>query len=205
MKSLVAVTIASALIAGCASKNSDKGSATAAGLETSADKITQSSAKIDQTLSSLDNLLNNPGDVRAHFKEFSASVNDLESSARNVQSKVASMRAKGNDYFKGWETETGQTGSAERKAELQKKFTQIKLSYTEASLAFKPFLSDLKDIETALSNDLTQDGINAIKGPAQKATNDASPVKNVLDKLASQFRELGAAMAVASPPSTSAK
>src|SRR5262249_34516637 len=90
--------------------------------------------------------------------------------------------------------------SVERKAEMQKKFTEIKMNYVEASEAFKPFMSDLKDIQTALATDLTPGGVSAIKGAADKANKDAVPLKSSVDKLATQFRDLGASMRATVPP-----
>jgi aminopeptidase N len=121
------------------------------------------------------------------------------------------MRGKGNEYFKAWDEQTAQihnedikNRSAERKAEMQKKFTEIKMSYTEASESFKPFLSDLKDIQTALATDLTTGGVKAIKGAADKANKDAVPLKASIEKLAGQFKDLGTAMAAAAPPPAAA-
>jgi hypothetical protein len=196
--------VAAALLVGCSSANYEKGSATGAGLQASADKINQGSGKIDGALKALNDIVNNPGDLPNQFKAYSASVSDLESSVGDVQTKVAAMRAKGNEYFKAWDAQTAQiknedikNRSTERKAELQKKFTEIKMSYTEASEGFKPFVSDLKDIQTALATDLTPAGVNSIKGAADKANKDSVPLKASLDKLAGQFKDLGASMQAA--------
>jgi uncharacterized phage infection (PIP) family protein YhgE len=208
---LLTLAVVTALIAGCASGNYQKGAAAGAGLQASADKITQGSGKIDATLASLNDLVNNPGDLVAQYKKYTASVSELESSAKDVQGKVATMRGKGNEYFKAWDEQTAQihnedikNRSAERKAEMQKRFTEIKMSYTEASESFKPFLSDLKDIQTALATDLTPGGVSAIKGAADKANKDAAPLKASVEKLAGQFRDLGAAMSAATPPPAAA-
>jgi uncharacterized phage infection (PIP) family protein YhgE len=208
---LFVFAFAVSLLAGCASGNYQKGAAAGAGLQASADKITQGSAKVDAALASLNELVKNPGDLVAQFKKYSASVSELESGAKDVQGKVASMRGKGNEYFKAWDEQTAQihnedikNRSVERKAEMQKKFTEIKMSYTEASESFKPFLSDLKDIQTALATDLTPGGVQAIKGVADKANKDAGPLKASIEKLAGQFRDLGAAMSAAAPPPAAA-
>jgi hypothetical protein len=152
-------------------------------------------------------MVNNPGNLPDQFKAYSAAVSDLDSSAKDVQSKVAAMRSKGNEYVKAWDAQVAQIKnedikkrSVERKAELQQKFTQIKMTYTEASQQFKPFLSDLKDIQTALATDLTTSGVNSIKGAAEKANKDSVPVKAALDKLAGQFKELGASLQSSPPP-----
>ncbi len=210
MKSLAQLLFLAAvlpLFSGCASPNYDKGSATGAGLQAAADRLSQDSARIDATLNCLNDLVSKPGDLVAQFKAYSAGVNNLDSSAKDVQSKVAAMWRKGNDYFKAWDKETAQihnedikNRSAARKAEMQQKFTEIKMSYTEASEALKPFMSDLKDIQKALATDLTPGGASALKEPADKANKDAVPLKASLDKLATQFKELGAAFQAAPPP-----
>jgi methyl-accepting chemotaxis protein len=210
---LVVLAGAVALIAGCKSSNYEKGAAAGAGLQASADKISQGSGKIDATLTSLNDMVNSPGDLAAQFKKYSTSVSDLESSAKDVQSKVASMRSKGNEYFKAWDEQTAQihnedikNRSAARKEEMLKKFTEIKMSYTQASESFKPFMSDLKDIQTALATDLTPGGVTAIKGAADKANKDSVPLKASVDKLATQFKDLGASMQAAAPaPAAPAK
>jgi predicted nucleic acid-binding Zn-ribbon protein len=204
---IVIPVVALALLAGCSSANYEKGSATGAGLQASADKIGQGQAKIDAALKSLNDLVNNPSDLATQFKTYGTSVSDLESSAKDVSSKVASMRGKGDEYFKAWDAQAAQiknedikNRSAQRKAEMQKKFTDIKMSYTEASELFKPFLSDLKDIQTALATDLTTGGVGAVKGAAEKANKDSVPVKASIDKLVAQFKDLGVAMQAAAPP-----
>ena len=199
--------VAVALLAGCRSSNYEKGAATGAGLQASADRIGQGQGKIDTTLTNLNDLVNHPGDLATQFKKYSGSVSDLESSAKDISSKVASMRGKGDEYFKAWDEQAAQiknedikNRSAQRKAEMQKRFTDIKMSYTEASELFKPFLSDLKDIQTALATDLTTGGVSAIKGAADKANKDSTPLKVSIDKLVAQFKDLGVALQAAAPP-----
>lgn len=204
---IVVPVFAAALLTGCSSANYEKGAATGAGLQACADRIGQGQVKIDTALKSLNELVNNPGNLPDQFKAYSAAVSDLDSSDKDVQSKVSAMRSKGNEYVKTWDAQTAQIKnedikqrSVERKAELQQKFTQIKMSYTEASTQFKPFLSDLKDIQTALATDLTTSGVSSIKGAAAKANKDSVPLKASFDKLAGQFRELGASLASTPPP-----
>lgn len=204
---IVIPVVAVALFAGCRSSNYEKGAATGAGLQAAANRIGQGQSKIDTTLTNLNDLVTNPGDLATQFKKYTTSVSDLESSAKDVASKVASMRGKGDAYFKAWDEQAAQiknedikNRSAQRKAEMQKRFTDIKMNYTQAADLFKPFLSDLKDIQTALATDLTPGGVSAIKGAAEKANKDAVPLKASMDKLASQFKDLGVAMQAAAPP-----
>jgi len=205
---LSAILCATALVllAGCASGNYQKGSATGATLQASADKINQGSGKIDAALATLGDLMKNPGDMAAQFKKFSSAVNDLESTAKDVAGKYASMTKQGEAYFAAWDEQLAQiqnedikSRSADRKAAVQKQFSAIKSSYEEAAAEFKPFMSDLKDIQTALATDLTPAGLDAITKSADKATKSGTKVKATVGKLATQFKQLGVAMSAAAP------
>lgn len=207
--SLLTCTVSVAWLAGCASGNYQKGSAAGAGLQASATKITEGMTKIDAATTSLNDLVNNPGDLAAQFKTFSASVSSLESASKEVQGKVKAMREEGNAYFAAWDQETAtihnediKNRSAERKAEMQQKFMDIKRSYVEAQDQFKPFLSNMMDIQTALSTDLTPGGVDAIKNTATKVIQEGSSLKATLTKLSEQFRDVGAAMSASMPQPT---
>jgi len=196
-----------AALAGCASANYQKGAGTAAGLTASADKIAAGKGKIETTLAVLNDLVTSPqGDLVPKFKKYTSAVKDLQSTASEVKSKYEAMRDGGNDYFKAWDEQLAQiknedlkTRSAERKTEVMQKFADIKRSYTEASVAFTPFMNNLKDVETVLSTDLTTGGIESIKGIATQLNTSGSELMASVDKLATQFRELGVAMAASAP------
>ena len=143
------------------------------------------------------------------FSPFSDSVSDLQSSAKDVSEKVADMRENGNAYIKAWDEQIAaikneeiKKSSADRKVEVQKSFTEIKKSYAEAEMNFKPFMAGLKDIQAALGTDLTSGGVSAIKGVAAKTNKDGDALKTSLDKLAAKFQEMGVAMASSSAAPT---
>lgn len=216
-----AVAVMLAALVGCASKgNYAKGSAAGQGLNEAAEKITVGQTKIDTTLTTLNDLVSSSqGELEPKFKKFNTAVKDLEGSANNVKESVAEMRAKGNEYFKAWDEQAAaiknediKARSAERKKEMQKKFTDIKRSYILAGDAFRPFLADLKDIQTALGTDLTMGGLASVKGAAEKANKNAVPLKASIAELATHFKDVGAAMSAAGAaaqstpaPSTPAK
>ncbi|HVU26656.1 MAG TPA: DUF2959 family protein [Verrucomicrobiae bacterium] len=203
----LALATALAVIAGCASGNYQKGNSTASGLTDSANKIAEGNTKIDATLSSLSDLVNNPqGDLVSKFNKFNSALKDLQSSAADVKARVAEMRKTGNEYFAQWDQQLAaiknediKSRSADRKAEVQKEFSDIKRSYTQVQMAYEPFISDLKDVQTALSTDLTVGGVTAIKGAADKANKDAAQLKSAMSDLSTQFKELGVAMAANAP------
>jgi hypothetical protein len=202
-----------AAVAGCKTSNYQTGNATAEGLQASADKIEQAKGQVDSTLASLNDLVNNPTNLPTQYATFSGAVTGLQASAKDVDAKVTDMRAKGAAYFQTWDEQLAQiknedikSRSEARKKEVQDQFTKIKLSYTEIGDAYRPFMSDLQDIQTALGTDLTAGGIAAIKGAAQKANQDAVPLKKSGDDLSAELTNLGVAMSASAPaPAPAAK
>ena len=211
--SQLALAAALTTLVGCASSNYEKGAATSVSITDAANKIAAGKVKIDAVLTSMNDLVNtSQGDLVPKYKKFSSSVDDLQSAAEDVRDRVADMREKGSDYFKAWDEQLAQiknedikAQSAERRNAVQKEFTDIKKSYTEAQMSFKPFMSNVKDIQTALGNDLTMGGVASVKGAADTANKHGAELNTAVDKLAAEFRELGVAMSTSAPaPATNA-
>jgi chromosome segregation ATPase len=203
----LALAAALTALVGCASSNYEKGAATSASITDAANKIAAGKVKIDTVLTSLNDLVNtSQGDLQPKYKQFSTAVDDLQSAAQDVKDRVADMRTKGDEYFKAWDEQLAQiknedikNRSTERKNTVQKEFTDIRKSYTEVQMSYQPFMSDVKDIQTALGNDLTMQGIASIKGAAEKANQHGAELKTSVDKLEAEFRDLGVAMATSAP------
>jgi chromosome segregation ATPase len=195
-----------AAVAGCQTSNYETGNATAGVLKTSAGKLETSKARVDSTLAALNDLVDKPANLPAQYAKYSDAVAGLQSSAKDVAAEIADMRAKSTAYFQGWDQQAAQiqnadikTRSMARKKEVLDRFTKVKLSYTQVSDSYHPFMSDLQDIQTALGTDLTTGGIAAIKGAAEKANEDAIPLKKAGDDLSEDLKDLSAAMSSSVP------
>jgi hypothetical protein len=194
-------------IGSCASPNYNKGSATATGLKESSDKIQAASRQLDATLDSLNDLVNNPQpDLRPQYKKFSGNVDDLGNLARHVDESVNSMREKGNEFFAKWSEELAgiknediRNRSASRQKEVSEALNSVKQSYADTETAFRPLMSDLRDIQKYLGTDLTPAGVSAMKDVAAKANTDGAKLKEALGKLSAEFQSLGVAMSAMAP------
>ena len=202
-----ALAVAVAFLAGCASHGYDKGSATAAGLKESATKIEAADGQLDATLGSLNDLVNNPqADLRPQYKKYSGNVDDLAALAKHVDDAVNAMRAQGKEFFAKWNEELAaiknediRTRSAARQKEVSDELLNVKRSYAETEIAFKPFMSDLRDVQKYLGTDLTPAGVATMKEPAAKANQAGATLKQSLSKLAADFKSLGIAMSAVAP------
>ena len=193
---------AAGFMAGCASDNYKNGASTAATLNQSSCMITKGNTLIDESLADLNDLVSNPRpDLRKQFNKFNHAVDLLGDSAKDVASKAGEMKSEGVDYFARWDKESAQiqnedirSRSETRRNEVAARFDRIGEQYDETRTAFRPFMSDLRDVQKFLSNDLTAGGLDAIKDSAAKATKDAAPVKASLAKLSDEFKSLGLSM-----------
>jgi len=67
-------------------------------------------------------------------------------------------------------------------------------------MAFKPLMSDLRDVQKYLGTDLTQGGISSVKDTVIKANAEASTVKESVNSLAAKFNSLGVSLSWAAVP-----
>ena len=208
--SLAALTVAATLLlAGCASSGYEKGNKTAANIQAAANLIAALPGQIDTTLTSLQDIVQKPqADLRPQYKQFAANVVDVESSAKDIASARRSMGENQKEFLAKWDEQLAQiknedikARSQTRKDEVNQKLLSVKKSYTVAETDFKPFMSDLRDVQKFLSVDLTPGGVAAIKDTAAKASQHAVPLKASLAKLAEDFKALGVSMSsVTAPP-----
>ena len=197
-----------ALLAGCASSGYEKGEKVAANIQAASTEIGALPGKIDNTLNALNDLVGKPqDDLRPAFKAFSDQLAALKSSAEDLDTARDNMAANGDAFFAQWDAQLAQiqnedikARSQARKDEVAQKLLTIKRNYAEADIAFKPFLSDLQDVQKYLSLDLTPGGVASIKDTVAKATQAAGPLKDSLNTVASDFKALGLAMSSVKPP-----
>ena len=122
------------------------------------------------------------------------------------------MRERKTQFFDQWDrdlatihNENIRARSVQRKTEVMARFNKVEASYGQVQTAFGPFMSDLRDIRTALTTDLTPAGVAAIQEPAKKANQDAQPVRQALTQLAAEFRELGVKLSASTSQPTTTK
>lgn len=207
IRNLFTLAAAVGFITGCASDNYKKSANTAAALNQSAGMITKDNTLIDESLADLNDLVSNPyPDLRKQFEKFNHAVNELGESAKDLASKAEEMKSQGADYFAKWDKESARiqnedirSRSEARRNEVASRFGRISQQYDETKAAFRPFMSDLRDVQKFLSTDLTAGGLAAIKGTAAKATQDAVPVKESLGRLSDEFKSLGLSMSPTTP------
>jgi len=199
---LSSLTMAAILsLTGCGTtsgyKQADK---TGAGMAQFREEIINGNKAIDATMKALDEVAAQATtDPRKAFEQFSKAVKNLDSAAGKVRKSSEAMKAQGAAYFKNWEAQLAQVNNPEiralaeqRKVRLQEAFEGIRKHGEPLKEQFTPWMSDLKDLEKYLSNDLTIAGVDAAKGLFSKASQGGMEVQKTMDTLIAELNTIAA-------------
>jgi len=134
-------------------------------------------AQLKSTLEALNALTKQTkGDLKPAYNTYCAEVAKTESAATWTRTRVQWMASDGRQYFRDWQNTVNSIANESLRKKAQKRLDSVKVSYekVEASLQqasdkFKPFLSDLGDIQKALATDVTAGGVKAIKSTVKSA------------------------------------
>lgn len=204
-RSIVMITLVAAgsalLLSGCGTtanyKQADK---TGAGIATFRDEIVKGKTAIDAVMKSLSDIAGTANtDPRPAFEKYSKDVANLESAAEKIKSRAQSMKEQGQTYFKQWEAELAQVSNPDiralaetRKAKLQQTFDSLR-QYTEPLKAqFDPWMSNLKDLQKYLGNDLTIAGVEAAKDLFTKTQAEGLEVQKSMDGVVTELNTIAA-------------
>jgi hypothetical protein len=200
-----AATIAAAalLLAGCGTtagyKQADR---TGAGIAEMRAEVVNGQKAIDQTVLALEQVAATANtDPRRAFEQYSKSLASLESTATKTRKRSEEIKARGQAYFKQWEQELAQVKNPEirqlaeqRKAKLEAAFDSIKQYAEPLKTQFDPWLSDLKDLKTYLSNDLTIAGVDAAKSLFAKTLAEGVEVQKSMNALVGELNTVAATL-----------
>ena len=148
------------------------------------------------TMSSLNRLLaTKPGDdLRPAYQAYIENVDKTKKDAETTKQRVAQMNGDSANYFSSWKSDNETISNQQLRKVATKRLEEVQKGYSSslASLQagagkFVPFLSDLSDIQTALSNDLTANGLKAAKGVFKKANHDHEEVQKEIEKAIKQL------------------
>jgi chromosome segregation ATPase len=207
---LAGMALVCALV-GCASTGYDRGDAAAQSLQNTASGIQAESLALDTTLAALKDLVNHPAaDLKVQFHVYEAAMDQLVAAADRAQSAGRVMRSKNEAYLQAWDKQLAEMNyehirksSEARRTEVSSQFESVDKRYEELHSAIEPLVAYLRDVQKALSADLTREGLDAVKPIVAKADENAARVQTALGKLATDLSVSGtrlSSVVVQSPP-----
>ena len=191
-----------AFFTGCATSGYQQADKTGAGIAQFREEISKAKLAVDDTVKSLGQVAvsanTNP---REAFQQYSKSLANLESTAAKAKSRAADMKAQGQTYFANWEKELAQVKNPEiknlavqQRTKLQASFDSIKTVAEPLKAQFDPWLSDLKDLQKYLSNDLSVSGVDAAKSLFKKTQAEGMEVQKSMDALVAELNTVAATL-----------
>ena len=206
---LVTTTLAAAaLFPGCATSGYQKADKTGVGIAEFRTELTKTKLAVDETVKALSQVaLTADSNPRDAFTHFSKSLANLESTSAKAKKRGEDMKAQGQAYFADWEKQMVEVKNQEiknlaikQKAKLQETFDSIRKVAAPLKEQFDPWISDLRDLQKYLSNDLSISGINAAKSLFTKTQKEGLEVQKSLDELMAELNTVAATLTPANLP-----
>jgi hypothetical protein len=208
--SLILFAVVTALTAaGCAKKPrgiqlSEKTTASMGDVQQS---LQQASAQIDATNASLTQVIKTgessvqPEEVKNAFEAYSDNVKKMDRTAQALNKQIDQMHSRGNSYFQEWSKAGGtytnpqmQKLSAQERVRLNNSFTDITASIAGMRGSLNAYASEVKQIQTFLSNNLTAKGVSSIAPIAQAAERDGAELKRSFQPVYASIEQARLAM-----------
>lgn len=189
-----------AFLGGCATTGLDRSVKTSNSIKEVDSEMRKMIVQIDVTAASLDSLVNAGNtDLKKPFNKYSDNLAKLESEGKKVIKRVEEMKLRSKEYFGEWEkqgdTFTNQEIrelSEQRRSHLAELYARVPAAGAGIKGTYNAYLTDLKEIQKYLSNDLTPKGIEAITPAATKSVQNLDALKMSLQPVIAALDDIKA-------------
>ena len=190
-------------LTGCATTGAERSAKTTNTMQTVGNDYQQVAVQVDATNAALQDLINpNQPDMRKSLDNYKTNVAKMEKLGNQLDRHSNQMNAQGQNYFSEWEKQ-GNTYtnpqvralSEQRRVELRQVFAEVPEASIGVKGTLRTYISDIKDIQKYLSNDLTPKGVEAVTPIAQKAMQDGEELKSSVKPVVAAIDRVRNAMA----------
>lgn len=169
----------------CASTGIERSEKATTTMQSMDNDIKSAILQLDATGASLDELMRSgQPDVKKAFELYTENVSKMEKMEKQFDKHATEMKDRGKEYFEEWQKDGSkyknsqiQQLSEQRRGELSEIYSKIADNSFGVNKTFKAYVSDSKEIQSYLSNDLTSKGIEAIVPISRKVVNDGENLK----------------------------
>ena len=187
-----------AFLGGCATTGMDRSVKTANSIKDVDSEIRKMIVQIDVTGTSLDTLvIAGQPEMKKSFDSYSENLVKLDKEGKKVLKRVEEMKSSSKEYFEEWEKQGDaftnpqiRELSEQRRSKLAEIYAQVPAAGAGIKGSYHAYLTDLKEIQKYLSNDLTVNGLEAIAPIAKKTIQDREVLKESLKPLIHALDEI---------------
>ena len=198
----MAALLAVMLLAGCTSAGYVKSDRTAWSLQEAAGAVRVESRNLGETMVALNGLVGSTsGDLRQQLERYSRGLEQLVSAKKRADSAASRFARRSASYFEAWNKqlptisdEQLRKESMARKADVMGQYQATSREQQDAQNGLGALIGYLKDIQKALSADLTTAGLQSVRPAVSNANEMADKVQRQLAQSATDLDALGARM-----------
>jgi hypothetical protein len=170
---------------GCATTGNEKSTNTRNSMKAVEQDYMDAMTQVDVTDGSLQALIDQgqPDEKKAYDK-YSGNVNEMDNLGHRLFDRANQMNTEQKSYFEEWRmqgntytNEQIQALSEQRRADLGEDFAKITQASVGVKGSLKTYISEIRQIKTYLSTDLTSKGVDAITPTVQQAITDGGNLK----------------------------
>jgi DNA repair ATPase RecN len=185
-------------LGGCATTGMDRSVKTSNSIRDVDSEIRKLIVQIDATSKSLDNLVGSgSSDLKKSYNSYSDNVDKLDSEGKRVLKRIDEMKSHSKEYFAEWEKQGVayknpeiSALSEERRTKLAEIYARVPAAAAGVKSSYLSYLTNLKEIKSYLSNDLTAKGIETIDPVAKKTVQDLEVLKTSLQPVIAALDEI---------------
>jgi hypothetical protein len=200
---LACVAAATVFFSGCATTPADRAASMSQNVAQTGKALESSKQMVTSALSILNQMITQPsGDMRSQYKGYLAAVKELKSSSDRLDASIDTMVAGSEIYFADWGNRVSAISdnilrqlSEDRKQQAVATLGQIKADMGKVRAAYKPLVKDLDDVGIYLGNNLTADGIAAMRPCLDAIKVEAVGVRDAITGTVSSLNRFSASLA----------
>lgn len=186
------------ILSNCASSGGlERAEQTRASMENLEEAANQLQERLNAAEKSLNNLTQtNAPQLREAYNNFRENVDEVIDAQERFNNEAEQMEERSQEYLSEWKRE-GQSysnadlrqASQERRRELSNIYEDIISSSSEVSSTLDEYVTDIQEIRTYLSNDLTMQGISSVKPLAQDVSDNGQSLEQNLSHIQSSISD----------------
>jgi hypothetical protein len=173
---------------GCATTGNQRASSTRSTMKDVEQDYMDALAQVDVTDGSLQTLIDEgQPDEKKAYEKYSNNVGKMNNLGHRLSDRANKMSAEQKNYFEEWRMQGNtytdekiQALSEQRRADLAEVFAKISQASVGVNGSLRAYISDIGQIKTYLSSDLTPKGVEALTPTIQKAITDGGNLKDAV-------------------------
>lgn len=187
------------LTSGCATTNNPNHSQeTVSAVEAVEEQLDQIRKQLDETQNSLENVTNSDNsEIEDAYNSYSDNVEALIEMKSELNNRVENMRTTSNQYLSQWQSEAEtynnedlRRSSERRRNELSRTLDRVMDNSGDVNRMLDEFISEAKEIDSYLANDLTSNGADAVASSQRNVDRTQDKVKDSISRMQSSVTEI---------------